>query len=95
MRVLHIVESLDRGAVENWLLRMLAKARAQGRTDVDWTFYCALAQTGAKEPAAHALGARVIRSPVPIGRKLAIRSRLARTNCGPANMTSFTATTTS
>ena len=67
-RVLHIVENLDRGAVENWLVRMLGHARKR-EIEVDWTFYCILEQPGAMDDKARALGARVIHSPVPIVRK--------------------------
>ncbi len=67
-RVLHIVESLNRGAVENWLVRMLRHARARG-IDVDWSFYCALPEAGALDGEADALGSRVLRSPAPIGHK--------------------------
>ena len=67
-RVLHIVENLDRGAVENWLVRMLVHARKR-EIEVDWTFYCILEQPGAMDDKARALGARVIHSPVPIARK--------------------------
>jgi glycosyltransferase involved in cell wall biosynthesis len=80
-RVLHVVESLDRGAVENWLLRMLGQARNQG-VDINWTFYCILEQPGAMDDKARALGAHVIHSPVPLVRKLAfvraLRSELRR-----------------
>ena len=67
-QVLHIVENLDRGAVENWLVRMLANARNRG-ADVDWTFYCTLVEPGAIDAKARELGARVIHSPVPLGNK--------------------------
>jgi len=50
MRVLHVVESLDRGAVENWLMRMLEHARAH-RTKQNWTFYCTLGRVGKRKPA--------------------------------------------
>lgn len=69
MSTLHIVESLDRGAVENWLLRMLRHASIRG-IDLEWTFYCLLNRTGQLDEEARALGARVILSPVPISRKL-------------------------
>jgi glycosyltransferase involved in cell wall biosynthesis len=69
-RVLHVVENLDRGAVENWLLRMLGHARKQ-KVEIDWTFYCTLEQPGAMDDKARALGARVIHSTVPIGRNVA------------------------
>jgi glycosyltransferase involved in cell wall biosynthesis len=81
MRVLHVVENLNSGSVENWLARMLAQARKRG-VDVDWTFYCAVGNPGAKEEEVRALGATVIHSPVPIGRKWAfvraLRAELRR-----------------
>jgi glycosyltransferase involved in cell wall biosynthesis len=80
-RVFHIVENLNHGAVENWLLRMLQHARLRG-IEVDWTFYCALGQLGEIDEEARALGARVIHSPVPIARKAdfvrALRTELRR-----------------
>jgi len=47
---------------------MLAHASAK-RVDVDWTFYCALGQPGLLDEKAKALGARVVHSPVQIGKK--------------------------
>lgn len=67
-RVLHVVESLNHGAVENWLVRMLRHARARG-VDVDWSFYCALPDPGALDEETISLGGRVVPSPVPIGQK--------------------------
>src|SRR6266851_1558506 len=69
MKVLHIVEKLERGAVENWLVRMLGHARGRG-IDVDWTFYCSLGQPGMMDKKARALRARVIHSPVPVVKKV-------------------------
>jgi len=69
-RVLHIVENLDRGAVENWLMRMLAYAHSNGMS-LDWTFYCLLGNRGTVEEAARALGARVLHSPVRLKDKFA------------------------
>jgi glycosyltransferase involved in cell wall biosynthesis len=81
IRVLHVVENLNSGSVENWLARMLSHARKRG-VDVDWTFYCAVEETGAKDEEVRALGATVIHSPVPIGRKWAfvraLRAELRR-----------------
>jgi glycosyltransferase involved in cell wall biosynthesis len=58
---------------------MLGHARKQ-EVEVDWTFYCILEQPGAMDDKARALGACVIHSPVPIGRKVkfvrALRSEL-------------------
>lgn len=80
-RILHIVENLNRGAVENWLVRMLGQARQRG-IDVDWTFYCTLRQPGTMDEKVRALHARVIHSPVPIVQKAefvrALRTELRR-----------------
>jgi glycosyltransferase involved in cell wall biosynthesis len=67
-RVIHVVASLDKAAVENWLVRMLDYA-VKIDTPVDWTFYCTDG-AGALDERACALGARVVYSPVPIGAKL-------------------------
>lgn len=81
MKVAHIVESLDRGAVEAWLVRMLRHAAARGIA-LDWTFYCTIDRPGRLDAEARALGARVVTSPVPIGRTWAfvrgLRSELRR-----------------
>lgn len=74
-RVLHIVENLDRGAVENWLVRMLRHARGNGQAP-DWTFYCALGRSGALDDEARSLGARILYSPVPVNRKIAFARAL-------------------
>ena len=81
MKVIHIIEKLELGAVETWLLRMLAHA-IERETEVDWTFYCILQQPGAMDDKARALGASVHHSPVPIGKKVqfvrALRRELRR-----------------
>jgi glycosyltransferase involved in cell wall biosynthesis len=48
---------------------MLSHARKRG-IEIDWTFYCTLGQPGAMDEKARALGACIIRSPVPIVKKL-------------------------
>jgi len=64
-RVLHVVESLGHGAVENWLLRMLEHARESG-IQLDWTFYTQLTEAGVSDSSAEILGAKVVHSPVSI-----------------------------
>jgi glycosyltransferase involved in cell wall biosynthesis len=80
-KCLHVVENLDRGAVENWLVRMLRHAR-ETNVDVDWSFYCALGRPGQLDQQARELGAKVIHSPAPIGNKTsfvrALRSELQK-----------------
>jgi glycosyltransferase involved in cell wall biosynthesis len=74
-KVLHVVGVLDRWSVETWLLQLMAHAARRGQP-LDWTFYCASGQPGARDCEARALGARVVRSPVPIGHKLAFAKAL-------------------
>lgn len=80
-RILHVVESLDDGAVENWLMRMLRHARGRS-VPLDWTFYCALPGTGRLDEEARTLGAAVVHSPVGLGRTRpfvsALRAELRR-----------------
>jgi glycosyltransferase involved in cell wall biosynthesis len=80
-RVLHLVESLDRGAVENWLLRMLEHAQER-KIGTDWAFYCILSRPGSGDAKAISLDARVLHSPVPILEKVsftrALRQELRR-----------------
>ena len=68
MRVLHIIENLDRGAVENWLVRMFRHGRERGDT-LDWTFYCALGREGKLDDEVRRLGGRIVYSPVPLAEK--------------------------
>jgi len=77
MKVLHVVESLDRGAVENWLLRMLGHAREGGKS-LDWSFYTQLDRPGQFDDLARALGARVVQSPVPLGETCKFMGALRR-----------------
>jgi glycosyltransferase involved in cell wall biosynthesis len=80
-RVIHIVENLDKGAVENWLVRMLSYAQQQGQ-DCHWTFYCTLGKPGKLDERARAAGAQIIYSPVPLASNrafvAALRSELNR-----------------
>jgi glycosyltransferase involved in cell wall biosynthesis len=74
-KVLHVVGVMDRWSVETWLLQLMAHAAQRGQP-LDWTFYCAFGEAGSRECEAKALGARVIRSPAPIGDKLAFARAL-------------------
>ena len=76
--VIHIVENLDRAAVENWLVRMLRHGRRRNQP-LDWTFYCASGRKGTMDETARSLGARVVYSPVPIGNKVDFARALRKT----------------
>ena len=90
-RVLHVVQDLDRGAVENWLVRMLAHANVMG-IDLDWSFYCTSSEPGAMDERARSLGARVLYAPVSIKQKLELPA-LFVLNCGKV-VTKFCIVTT-
>jgi glycosyltransferase involved in cell wall biosynthesis len=62
------VEALDRGAVENWLIRTLRHARKNQRR-LDWTFYCTLERPGVMDDTARSIGARVVHSKAPLASK--------------------------
>ena len=64
-RVIHLVENLNVGAIENWLVRMLRHADTRD-VPTDWTFYCTLGRPGVLDEQARDLGARVILSPAPL-----------------------------
>ena len=67
-RVLHVVENLDRQAVENWLLRVLREA-SRDYPNSHWTFFCVLGEEGRLDDEARSLGADVIHSRYPLGDK--------------------------
>ncbi len=68
MRVLQIVENLDNGAVETWLVNVLRKSHADSK-QLDWTFFCLLKNIGANEEEVIQLGAKVVHSQVEISGK--------------------------
>jgi glycosyltransferase involved in cell wall biosynthesis len=77
LKIIHIVENLDRGAVENWLVRMLRFGVAR-RVSLDWTFYCTLGVTGQLDGEVQKLGGRIIYSPVPLSSRGAFLRALRR-----------------
>ena len=80
-RVVHVVENLNRQAVENWLIRMMRHAAARN-VDLDWTFYCTLGRPGALDDTVRGLGGRIVFSPCsesePVGFVRALRAELRR-----------------
>ena len=76
-RVIHLIDTLDRGSVETWLLQMLAHARRRG-LEPDWTFYCTVPEPGGKDGIARELGARVIHSPAPLADEVRFTAALRR-----------------
>jgi glycosyltransferase involved in cell wall biosynthesis len=64
-RVLHVIENLDRQAVENWLIRMMRHAAQRGAA-LDWTFYCTMGRPGIMDDTVRGLGGRIVYSPCSI-----------------------------
>lgn len=77
-RVLHIVESLDKGAVENWLVSIFLRARQLG-PEMEWSFFCTLPIEGRLESNVKAAGGIVIRSSYPLANKLRFLHGLRKT----------------
>lgn len=77
LKIIHIVENLDRGAVENWLVRML-RFGVDRRVPIDWTFYCTLGVRGQLDEEVQKLGGRIIYSPVPLSSRGAFLRALRR-----------------
>jgi glycosyltransferase involved in cell wall biosynthesis len=77
MRIFHVVESLDRGAVENWLVNVFVESR-KTRPEWEWTFYCLIDRPGRLDGLVEENGGVIIRSPVTISEKLAFLRHLRR-----------------
>ena len=78
VRLLHLVENLHIGAVENWLVRTFRHSRRRF-PGFDWTFYCVLGEPGRLDDEVRALGGTVIHPPHPLGHKLAFARHLRAT----------------
>jgi glycosyltransferase EpsF len=78
VRILHIVESLDDQAVENWLLRILRHANKSGRA-FHWTFYTTLTRPGKHDALAREMGADVIHAAAPMSNTREFMADIRRT----------------
>jgi glycosyltransferase involved in cell wall biosynthesis len=74
-RILNIVNTLDTGATENWLVRA-CEIGAATHPDWKWTFYCTYGHSGRLDERARRFGAEVIYSPYPVGKKRAFFTSL-------------------
>ena len=74
-RILNITNTLDTGAVDNWLVCVCERIAAEN-PHWQWTFYCLDENPGRLEERARGFGARVIRSPYRLGDKRAFMSSL-------------------
>lgn len=78
MRIIHVVENLDKGAVENWLVNVFLESR-KIRPDWEWTFYCILGKKGRLDEKVLAAGGKIIYSPFWISDKLKFLKALRKT----------------
>lgn len=68
MRILNIVENLDKGSVENWLVKVFLESRGS-HPHWEWTFYCVLAKPGCLDTVVKEAGGKIIYSPAPLSNK--------------------------
>lgn len=77
MKILQIVESLHKGAVENWLVRVFNES-TKHRPNVEWTFFCILDSTGDLDEIVLQNGGKIIKSPISISNKVAFLRNLRK-----------------
>jgi glycosyltransferase involved in cell wall biosynthesis len=68
MRILNIVENLNKGSVENWLVNAFLESRCS-HPHLEWTFYCVLAEPGCLDATVREAGGTIIYSPTPLSNK--------------------------
>ncbi|MBK8510777.1 MAG: glycosyltransferase [Saprospiraceae bacterium] len=78
MRIISIVENLDKGAVENWLVNAFIKSK-NIHPDWEWTFYCMLGNRGRLDDLVEKADGTIIYSPVSISNKFAFLKQLRAT----------------
>lgn len=67
--VIHVVENLDKGAVENWLVNVFLESRKH-YPDLKWTFFCILGKEGRLDEEVRRAGGEIIYSPYWISEKI-------------------------
>lgn len=69
MKIIHIVENLDKGAVENWLVNVFTESRKL-KPEWEWTFYCFLGREGRLDEQVKAAGGTIIYATCTISHKI-------------------------
>ena len=77
MKIIHIVENLDKGAVENWLVNIFIESK-KVRPDWSWTFFCIVGKEGKLDQKVRDAGGEIIYSPVTISDKLGFLKNLRK-----------------
>lgn len=69
MKILNVVENLDKGAVENWLVQTFIESQSL-YPQWEWTFYCILNKKGRLDELVLTHGGKIIYSPFTISNKI-------------------------
>lgn len=77
LKIIHIVENLDKGAVENLLINLFLESRKY-RPEWRWTFFCILGQPGRLDEKVRNAGGEVIYSPVTVSNKIGFLKNLRK-----------------
>ena len=78
MRIISIIENLDKGAVENWLINCFIESK-KTRPDWEWTFYCILGRPGVLDDKVKEHGGIIMYSPCTISDKFRFLRSLRKT----------------
>jgi glycosyltransferase involved in cell wall biosynthesis len=69
MKIIHIVESLDKGAVENWLVRTFLESK-KNNPNIVWHFYCILNSKGRLDNIVLENGGKIYYTDYPLSSKI-------------------------
>ncbi len=78
MKIIHIVENLNKGAVENWLANTFIESRKL-KADWEWTFYCILGEAGRLDEKVRQAGGIIIYAPCTVSNKIKFLQALRKT----------------
>lgn len=75
MKILQIVENLDKGAVENWLVKVFINS-LKYQPNYEWTFFCILGKPGRLDDLVKKHGGKIYYSKNPISKPFAFLKEL-------------------
>lgn len=78
LKVIHVVEYLDKGAVENWIVNVFIESK-KIRPNWEWTFYCILGREGRLDGKVREAGGEIIYARCTISEKLKFLKALRKT----------------
>lgn len=78
LKLIHVVENLDKGAVENWIVNIFIESK-KIRPNWEWTFYCILGKEGRLDEKVRVAGGKIIYAPCTISEKSNFLKALRKT----------------